>query len=78
MNPRQFDKTVIKIHYMHPGPIGRGLSLPSNLFDLDCLYTSLISSEEELGTQSLLLLSPGRILWGRFEMIESVVTGADC
>ena len=46
---------------MHPCPIGRGLSLLSNLFDLDCLYTSLITSEEELGTQSLLLLSPGRV-----------------
>ena len=31
---------------------------------IDCLYMSLITSEEELGTQSLLLLSPGRVLWG--------------
>ena len=56
---------------MHPCPIGRGLSLLSNLFDLDFLYTSLIASEEEPGTQSLLLLSPGRVLWGRFETIGS-------
>ena len=34
---------------MHPGPIGRGLSLLSNLFDLDYLYTSLTPSEEEIG-----------------------------
>ena len=38
---------------------------------------SLITSEEELGTQSLLLLSPGRILWGRFEITEYGVTGAN-
>ena len=62
---------------MHPGPIGWGLSLPSNLFDLDCLYTSLITSEEELGTQSLLLLSPGGNLWRRLEITEYGVTGAD-
>ena len=63
---------------MHPGPIGRGLSLLSNLFDLDYLYTSLTPSEEELGTQSLLLLSPGGILWGRFEITEYGVTGTNC
>ena len=52
--------------------------MPSNLFDLDYLYTSLTPSEEELGTQSLLLLSPGGNLWGRFEITEYGVTGADC
>ena len=51
--------------------------MPSNLFDLDYLYTSLTPSEEEVGTQSLLLLSPGGILWGRLEITEYGVTGAD-
>ena len=49
---------------MHPGPIGRGMSsLQSNIFCLDCFSTEPDSFREVFGTRSLLLPSPGRVLW---------------
>ena len=45
MTPPSNIKIVI-ISFMHPGPIGRGLSLHSNLFDLDYTETKVLPEEE--------------------------------
>ena len=58
---------------MHPCPIGRGLSLLSNLFDLDCLYYDLDIPEEgawdlEAGVIRSAL---AEFIWERVEIIGS-------
>ena len=53
---------------MHPGPIGRGLSLHSNLFDLDYNSRHSASRRRRLGTQGLVQIqSAQEFIWRRVE-----------
>ena len=53
---------------MHPGPIGRGLSLLSNLFDLDYKPRHSASRGRRLGIQGLVQTqSAQEFIWRRVE-----------
>ena len=53
---------------MHPGPIGRGLSLLSNLFDLDYNSSPQCFQKKRLGIQGLVQTqSAQEFIWRRVE-----------
>ena len=67
MTPPSNIKIVI-ISFMHPGPIGRGLSLHSNLFDLDYKPRPKCFQKKRLGTQGLVQTQPVQeFIWKRVE-----------